>query len=115
MMREKLFDRIDGNIILGWLREYDNERTEEAIRISENRDSRTINECKKTPNTIGYKEYLANLEQRAKHDKCAAELLEQIKNPPPQRFALLSRDERAQKDHDFKLWKQFDYLLKNNK
>lgn len=112
MLREKLFDRLDGNIILGWLKEYDNERTEEAMRISENEESRAVNEVKESPDTVSYEDYLANLEQRAKSDKDAAELLAQIKNPQPQRLTLLSSEERAKKDHDFKMWKQFDYLLK---
>lgn len=112
MLREKLFDRLDGNIILGWLKEYDNERTEEAMRISENEESRAVNEVKESPDTVSYEVYLANLEQRAKSDKDAAELLAQIKNPQPQRLTLLSSEERAKKDHDFKMWKQFDYLLK---
>lgn len=112
MMREKLFDRLDGNIILGWLREYDNERTEEAMRISENEESRAVNEVKESPDTVSYEDYLVNLEQRARSDKEAAGLLAQIKNPQPQRLTLLSREERSQKDHDFRMWKQFDYLLK---
>ena len=97
MLREKLFDRLDGNIILGWLKEYDNERTEEAMRISENEESRAVNEVKESPDTVSYEDYLANLEQRAKSDKDAAELLAQIKNPQPQRLTLLSSEERAKK------------------
>lgn len=112
MMRENLFDRLDGNIILGWLREYDNERTEEAMRISENEESQERCKLLPSPGAMSYREWLDNLEERALTDQEAATLLEQIKNAPQQRLTLLSSEERAKKDHDFKMWKQFDYLLK---
>lgn len=35
--------------------------------------------------------------------------------PLSQRLTLLSSEELAKKDHDFKMWKQFDYLLNKDK
>ncbi len=110
MMREKLFDRLDGNIIIGWLREYDTERTEEAIRISEQEEERERNNILPTPGAMSYQEWLDNLEERALTDQEAAVMLEQIKNPPPQRLTLLSDEDRKKRDHDFKTWKTFQYL-----
>lgn len=110
MMREKLFDRIDGNIIIGWLREYDAERTEEAMRISDQKASQELNEPRDRSGTIGYNEYIANLRERAKIDKEAEKLLKDIDNPPPQRLSLLTNEERAQREHDFKMWRIFNYL-----
>lgn len=112
MMREKLYDRLDGNIILGWLKEYDSERTEEAIRISENEESSAANATTTSADAVDFETYLAELEVRAKTDDAAARLLEQIKNSSSQQTTHMSNEERAKKDHDFKMWKQFDYLLK---
>lgn len=115
MMREKLFDRLDGNIIIGWLTEYDNERTEEAMRISDQRESQEQNEHKECPGAVSYQAYLAKLRERAKTDKEAAEILEGIDNPPPQRLSIVSSEKRAEKDHAFRTWRIFNYLLGKNK
>lgn len=112
MMREKLFDRLDGNIIIGWLREYDAERTEEAMRISDQEATQRINEIKEPPGAISFEQYLANLEKQAKTDKKAAEQLADIKAMRAKKVKLLSAEEKAKKDHDFKTWRTFNYLLR---
>lgn len=111
MMREKLFDRLDGNIIIGWLQEYDDERTEEAMRISDQKATQALNEPKECKDAVSYEEYVTRLKDRAKTDKKAAELLDGIENPPPQRLTLVSKEERAKREHDFKMWRTFNYLL----
>lgn len=113
MMREKLYDRLDGNIIIGWLREYDAERTEEAVRISEQKDSERLNSTKEQPDAVSFSDYVASLRERAKSDPHAAELLEEIDNPAPKRFTMLTNEERSQRDHEFKVWRTFSYLLGN--
>lgn len=66
MSEGKLFDRLDGNIILGWLRTYDEERTEEAIRISDQEASEEINaHCLPVPGAMSYDEYIALLERQS--------------------------------------------------
>lgn len=114
MMREKLFDRLDGNIIIGWLQEYDTERTEEAMRLSEHEESAERNNIPPSPGAMSYREWLDDLEERALTDQGAATLLEQIKDPPKQRLTLLSREERERRDHDFKV-KAFERSLRKNK
>lgn len=109
MTRERLFDRLDGNIIIGWITEYDAERTEEAMRISEQKETQELNESRDRPDAIGFEAYLANLKERAKTDPDAAALLKEI-DAQPQIGVALSREERAQKDHDFRMWRTFDYL-----
>lgn len=109
MMREKLFDRLDGNIIIGWLREYDAERTEEAMRISDQEASLLHNQVREEPDAVSYEEYLADLRVRAKTDKKAAEILHDIENPSPQKLTLLTSDKRKQNEHDFKMWRTFVY------
>lgn len=113
MKREKLFDRLDGNIIIGWLRDYDAERTEEAMRISDQEARQQINEIKIAPSAIDFGEYLTLLGERAKTDKKAAEQLADIKAMRAQKPMLLSAEEKAKKDHDFKMWRTFKYLFGN--
>lgn len=110
MMREKLFDRLDGNIIIGWLREYDVERTEEAMRISEQREMQQVNETSDCPEAVSFEDYVADLRNRALKDEKAAQVLNEIDNPSPKRLNLLTNEERAQKDHDFRIWRTFNYL-----
>lgn len=111
MANERLFDRLDGNIIIGWLREYDAERTEEAIRISEQKDSERLNSVKEQPDAVSFSDYVASLRERAKSDFHAAEILKEIDNPAPKRFTMLTNEERSQRDHEFKVWRTFSYLL----
>ena len=115
MMREKLFDRLDGNIIIGWLRAYDDERTEEAMRLSDQEASQQLNDRKDYNGAVSFDDYVAGLRERAKTDENAAALLKEIDNPSPRRLTLLTNEERAKKEHDFRLWKIFDYLLRKNK
>lgn len=115
MMYEKVFDRIDGNIILNWLAEYDAVRTEEAMRISEREESQDAPNPADSSQAISFEEYMASLRERAKTDKKALELLKSIENPKPQRLTFLTREERAEKEHNFKMWKMTNYLQQNPK
>lgn len=74
MRREKLYDRLDGNIILGWIEEYDAERTEAAICASEEDDKTTLN-AQPAEDAISFDEWRDDLEARAKTDPEAAEVL----------------------------------------
>lgn len=111
MMHEKLFDRLDGNIILGWLRQYDAERTEEAIALSEQDESTERHNLLPDSSTMSYRQWLDDLEERASTDQEAATLLEQIKAPSVRRLSLISKEERDRHDRDFKTWKTFQYPL----
>lgn len=115
MMREKLFDRLDGNIILGWLREYDAERTEEAMRISEQEALQSENRSFDSPHAVSYDDYLASLAERAKTDKEAAEILDSINNPPSQRLTPLTKEEQERKEKEFRRWEIFEYMQKKSK
>lgn len=107
---QSLYGRLDYTVIMQWVAQYDSERTEEAIRISEQKASQELNEPRVRPDAVSYETYLFRLRERAKTDKEAAELLEGIENPPPQRLTLLTDEERAKKEHDFKTWRVFNYL-----
>lgn len=66
MTCEKLFDRLDGNIILGWLIEYDAERTETAVALSETADALRLAEASRPEaDAIDFPEYLRILRQQA--------------------------------------------------
>ncbi len=61
MRTAKLFDRLDGNIILGWLRDYNTERTEEAMRLSDQEASQMQFEYKPSVNAISWETYVSRL------------------------------------------------------
>lgn len=112
---QNVYGRLDYNVLMNWIEQYDAERTEEAIRISEQRDMQQVNEINNNPDAVSFEDYVADLRTRAEKDKKAAELIKEIDNPSPQRLNLLTNEERAQKDHDFKTWRTFNYLLGNKK
>ena len=57
---DKLYDRLDGAIIMDWLKVYDNERTEAGMNMSDNEIKQI--ECS---NTATYEEYLEYLKNKA--------------------------------------------------
>ena len=59
------YNRIDGSIIMGWLREYNKERCAIADNQSWNEHKSYMNDERKAVNGIFYEEYHAELEKRA--------------------------------------------------
>lgn len=79
MRTQKVYDRLDGNIILGWLEEYDNERTEEAMRISDQEAAMCANTHAENPDAVSFEDFSAMLKQKAAAgDKDAEEMLADI-------------------------------------
>ena len=75
-MRKAVYDRLDGNVILEWLREYDIQRAEVSEQY-------TINEFKQLGNSVSatYEDYLSNLKDRSESgDTEAKEALERALN-----------------------------------
>ena len=62
----KLYNRIDGQIIMGWLREYNRERCTVASEQSYNEHKAYLSEESKPTQGIFYAEYRARLERRAR-------------------------------------------------
>lgn len=112
---QNIYGRLDYNVLMNWVAQYDAERTEEAIRVSDQRASQELNEPKECPGAVSYQTYLDKLRERAKTDHKAAEILDGIENPPPQKLTLLTREERLAHNHEFKKWRIFDYLLEKKK
>ena len=109
MMREKLFDRLDGNIIIGWLSEYDSERTEEAMRLSDQKETQELNEYTPSPDAITFQEYVEQLTEAAKTDEKAADRLAELQDIIAESSARANAGAREQKEKEFKMWKTFNY------
>lgn len=73
----KLYNRIDGQTIMGWLREYNKERCAAADQQSYNEHKAYLSEEAKPTQGIFYAEYRAELEKKARQgDEKAQSLLE---------------------------------------
>lgn len=106
MFSAKIYDRLDGNIILGWLREYDLERDKlmEQINIDEKNliDNSTP---ESTEQGITYEEYLEDIRKKVKEGDEGAE--EQLEIAMKFRINV---DIDKDRDDAFKRWYQEEYL-----
>lgn len=106
MATARLYDRLDGNIIIDWLREFKSEMAESVYehRLGE-RESADI-----ASDAISHKVYLAMLEARADSgDKKAQEIIRDYRR----RAKLPSPEQQRAKDLEFFKFKQ-EYLKRNN-
>lgn len=104
MMTEKLYDRLDGNIIIGWLREFKSEMADhcENVHIGQERAKQREENADKG-GAISSKVYLAMLEARANDgDEEAGNILADIRK----RSKILSPEEQHEKDLGFFKFKQ---------
>lgn len=106
MRREKLFDRLDGNIILGWLKEYDVERTEEAMRQSEQEALQIQYQQQPSPGAVSFEQYIDSLWNLAYY--ADPEAIEKLCNMPDLSTLpkVLSIEEQHRKEFEFQLFKQ---------
>ncbi|MDE7180069.1 MAG: hypothetical protein K2N88_02585 [Muribaculaceae bacterium] len=99
MATAKLYDRLDGNIIIDWLREFKSEMAENVYdhRMGERESS------DKSSDAISHKVYMAMLEARSNDgDKEAQEILNEYKK----RSRILSEEEQRKKELEFFKYKQ---------
>lgn len=104
---QNVYGRLDYNVLMNWVEQYDAERTEQAIVISHNVEVEAQRRVSDNPEGKDFKTYLDELKERAKTDKSAAELLanyEAIQSVPT------IGTTRKNDDHKFKLFK-YNYLL----
>lgn len=114
MRQEKLYDRLDGNIIMGWLNEYEAERTEAAMQCSEAADRKCKDE-EASQGGITFEQFIDGLRQRAdRGDMTAMEHLKQIEGIADIGIHCVSREQRQQKDDEFKLFYS-KYIIDKNK
>lgn len=79
MASAKLYDRLDGNIIIGWLDAYDKERDEALLNLYEEQD-RSLYQSTESADGIAYDEFYAELRKKAADgDRESMELLEKIR------------------------------------
>lgn len=79
MASAKLYDRLDGNIIIGWLDAYDKERDEALLNLYEEQD-RSLYQSTESADGIAYDEFYAKLRKKAADgDRESMELLEKIR------------------------------------
>lgn len=101
MCSGKVFDRLDGNIILGWLREYDAKRDEYVTLQSINEANAHKSESSATG--MFYGEYIARLQKKADEgDEEARSRLEMHKETS-------ARLQKPNKEEEFKKWKEQYY------
>ena len=107
MRTAKVFDRIDGNIILGWLADYDIRRTEAVWDAARQRDSQAANEANDSERGISLSDYMNILRTRAeKGDEDAAARVAEMDEISTRASRDLSvEDKRQQKI----AYKQFIY------
>lgn len=99
---KKIYARLDYNVVMGWFEQYDSERTEEAIRISD-RKAQIAQMEQPSEDGITFEQYAELLRQRADSgDKSAQERLKQIEAPSDIGIHCVSREQRKQRDDEFK-------------
>lgn len=112
---QNIYGRLDYNVLMNWVEQYDAERTDEAMRISEQHESQELNKPDAQMGSMTFKEYVADLERRAPTDPKAAQTLAEIRKPKPAKPSLLSREERAEHEREFQRYRMFEYLSKKSK
>lgn len=104
MMQDKIYDRLDGNIIIGWLIEFKSDLADICENASIGRERTKLrDEAAQGGGAISHKVYMAMLEARANDgDKEAQKTLSVIRK----RAAILSPEEKRRKDLDFFKFRQ---------
>ena len=99
MMNEKIYDRLDGNIIIGWLREFKSEMADNCENRNLGRDRiKQQQELKDGAGAISHSVYMAMLEARANDgDEDAIRILSEYLK----RSRILSAEKQHQKDLEF--------------
>ncbi len=109
MMTEKLYDRLDGNIIISWLRQFKSDLADQCENRSIGRErERQREESKGGAGAITHATYMAMLEARANDgDEDAARTLADIRR----RAAVKSPEQQRQEEMDYMRYKA-QYLKK---
>lgn len=101
---KKIYACLDYNMVMCWIEEYDAERCEMAIDISNQAETQSANDIPKNGDEIGYDEYLAQLRQRSENgDDTAIQILTTIED-----LEKVKHNDH-EKEKAFKEWK-FKYL-----
>lgn len=103
MMGEKLYDRLDGSIIIGWLRDFKSRMAEHCENVSLGRDRlEQRNDTGDNAGAIAFETYMAMLESRANDgDEEAQRSLAEFRK----RAAVKSDAEKRKEKLDFHKFK----------
>lgn len=106
MRSERLFGRFDYNTVMLWIDEYDKERTEIAMYLSDREASAPVSRQIGQGRDMSFDEFVESLRSRAATDKKAAELLQTIQVSTSQAPAA----KRKTDDTAFRQWRKNQYL-----
>lgn len=108
MRSAKVYDRLDGNIILGWLRDYDCERDEIMVQINIDEKNRLENlQPDPSAGGVGYADYVVGVKERAESgDEEAQQLLKDIEMNEARRKTF----GKGLSDAEFRRWYATEYL-----
>lgn len=103
---QKIFGRLDYNVVMGWFEEYDAIRTEEAMSIS---DCEAAHENGPSEDAISFEAYAALLRDKAAAgDKEAQGKLESINQMLAMRATMVSKEQAREEKIAFRKF-QLDY------
>lgn len=108
--REKLFDRLDPNIVLSWFADYDAERTDEAMRLSDNEAAKEMPVSKDAVSLETYTNRLWDMALYA--DPEAVEKLCTIQSTTSAGLSPVQDSRESSKK--FKTWYYTEYLKSKN-
>lgn len=104
LRNNKLYGRLDYNIIMEWFGDYVQERINTAIDLSDQYAAQAQNAPVSGEDAIGWEEYLSRLKQRAESgEKAAQSILSEMDNQGDTKS--LSADEIKAQEIDFIKWK----------
>ena len=113
--REKLFDRLDPNIVLSWFADYDDERTEAAIRLSDQEASQIQYDNKLSKGAMTWETYVESLWNLALYADAEAVIkLCDMQELESRHTQSLTKEELHQKEVDFKRY-FYNQYIKNKK
>lgn len=109
---QKIFGRLDYNVVMNWFKDYDTERTAEAMSISDCAEAR---ESPVSPSAMSWGVYVDRLWDMAFYaDPEAVEKLYNMQQSTVSRMRLLTKEEKRHKEIDFKRY-FYNQYLKNKK
>lgn len=104
LRNNKLYGRLDYNIIMEWFGDYAQERINAAMDLSDRYDAQAQNEPVSSENAIGWEEYLSRVKQRAENgEKAAQDILNELNKQDNN--VVLTAEEIKTREIDFIKWK----------
>lgn len=114
--RNKIYGRMDYNVVMTWVEEYCFERTEHCIDISNQQETQAANKIDQPAEAVSWEQYVERLWNLALYaDELAVEKLSQIESSAPSTMKLLTTEEKRQREIDFRQYYYNNYLKNKQK